>query len=42
MKIDRALLAADLAATGAVTRTLKAQGFDGLLSRNRWPLTPTA
>jgi probable F420-dependent oxidoreductase len=32
MKIDGALLAADLAQTGAVARTLEAQGFDGLLS----------
>jgi probable F420-dependent oxidoreductase len=32
MKIDGALLVADLAETGAVARTLEAQGFDGLLS----------
>ena len=32
MKIDGALLAADLAETGAAARTLEAQGFDGVLS----------
>jgi probable F420-dependent oxidoreductase len=32
MKIDGALLAADLTGTGAAARTLEAQGFDGILS----------
>jgi probable F420-dependent oxidoreductase len=32
MKIDGALLTADLAETGAAARALEAQGFDGILS----------